>query len=719
MTVSSELCAVTRSWTGVETLFDTGFKAQDATHVRVTVGNTVLVRGTQYTSQLTVSGILQVLPLGGMPAAPATLLIERNTPATQVNDLVNGDTWDMEIFERELDGSAMRDAETRRQATLARAESLEALIKVDDVLQGIGAGPVQSVNSRGGVVTLTAEDVGLENVDNTSDADKVASGPIADALADKISDNLSRPGIASPPTIPFETLIWRIPYLDDYGTLDLTGNNDDKAIWQKAIDDCAPRGDVLHLRGEGESVIDGEVACPSGTHIRGQAKQAGDDRSLPGSFGRTFRIKQVQASRIFYNDDNVGSRSFENVNFVSLQPTPAPGWTPNNWNHVIDMHGAQDVRFKNMDCGNVSRFIQCRGNTTLGRPCGRVEFEGTITGQPMISGIRLAYCEDVVRGDGIHFWPFRSASEYVFAYVRANGVGMEIGATDNPQFGRLFLFSFFRALMLENNPTVAPGPGVVGLVGGATANLHCSILDGDNAGCVMLINTGADGATYKFDCIKGASDPNPVLGGITAENLFWCLADNTNGHVDRFDLQWTNGGGVVLNGTGNRLVVGSYRSNNVDNDSNGPSDFFADTGNEIEILSRPVGSAPTRYSGSGRIQTPEPRTFTPGFAPSSGLGLVTASVTGKYIMHGGMIDVHVEATISSLGTSTGELQISGLPAANTGGVTIAGSGMTDNNANSMVVRIGAGATTIRAQMAGGSFPPAGSTMKIHIRYPIV
>lgn len=144
MTVISELCAVERSWTGVETLFDTGFVALDATHVRVSVGGTPLTRGTHYTSQLSVSRIMQVLPLPGMVAAPATLLIERNTPATQANNLVNGDGWDMEIFERELDGSAMRDAESRRLAGLARdaaatavADATAAVATADDALAQI------------------------------------------------------------------------------------------------------------------------------------------------------------------------------------------------------------------------------------------------------------------------------------------------------------------------------------------------------------------------------------------------------------------------------------------------------------------------------------------------------------------------------------------------------------------------------------------------------
>lgn len=50
---------------------------------------------------------------------------------------------------------------------------------------GGGGGLVDSVNGRTGAVVLTATDVNLDQVNNTSDTSKVASGPIATALAAK------------------------------------------------------------------------------------------------------------------------------------------------------------------------------------------------------------------------------------------------------------------------------------------------------------------------------------------------------------------------------------------------------------------------------------------------------------------------------------------------------------------------------------------------------
>ncbi|MGL5447552.1 MAG: hypothetical protein ACRDBL_09605, partial [Rhabdaerophilum sp.] len=99
---------------GAETAFNTGFKAGNAAYVTVSAGGQVLTRGTHYTSRLEPNGILTVLPLTGMPTAPQTLLIERTTPATQLDDLINGDGWDMEALEAALDKAYACIQEERR-----------------------------------------------------------------------------------------------------------------------------------------------------------------------------------------------------------------------------------------------------------------------------------------------------------------------------------------------------------------------------------------------------------------------------------------------------------------------------------------------------------------------------------------------------------------------------------------------------------------------------
>ena len=54
---------------------------------------------------------------------------------------------------------------------------------------GGGGGAVDSVNGKTGVVVLSASDVGLGNVDNTSDANKPVSTAQATAIAAKVGSD--------------------------------------------------------------------------------------------------------------------------------------------------------------------------------------------------------------------------------------------------------------------------------------------------------------------------------------------------------------------------------------------------------------------------------------------------------------------------------------------------------------------------------------------------
>lgn len=125
MTVAAHSAVASFAWTGAETQFTTSIPADAASDVRVTHLSgegiaTRLVRGVHYTSSL-VGGALRVLPLVAMLSAPATLQIERRTPATQTLDLVNGGDFDADAMERQLDRATLRDGEAQ-----ARLDALEA-----------------------------------------------------------------------------------------------------------------------------------------------------------------------------------------------------------------------------------------------------------------------------------------------------------------------------------------------------------------------------------------------------------------------------------------------------------------------------------------------------------------------------------------------------------------------------------------------------------------
>lgn len=131
MTVATALAGVDRAWTGVETSFVTGFPAKpdaeiDVTFIAPSGVETPLINGVHYSwTRAAVTELVTVQPIA-LPAAPGTLRIERNTPATQAVAFFDGQDFAAYVHEDQYDRAAMRDAELRRERAGLRAD-VEAL----------------------------------------------------------------------------------------------------------------------------------------------------------------------------------------------------------------------------------------------------------------------------------------------------------------------------------------------------------------------------------------------------------------------------------------------------------------------------------------------------------------------------------------------------------------------------------------------------------------
>ena len=107
-------------------------------------------------------------------------------------DSVNGQTGVVVLTKSDV-GLGNADNTSDANKPISTAVSLALSGKYDasnpdsfvDAAGAAAAAPVQSVAGQTGVVTLSKSDVGLSNVDNTSDADKPVSTATATALADK------------------------------------------------------------------------------------------------------------------------------------------------------------------------------------------------------------------------------------------------------------------------------------------------------------------------------------------------------------------------------------------------------------------------------------------------------------------------------------------------------------------------------------------------------
>ena len=87
MTVATEACYAERAWTGAEASFVPGFTAELTSDVKVYSRDaagvvTALTMGVHYSVTLASDGAVTVVPIA-LPAAPKTILLLRDTPATQ------------------------------------------------------------------------------------------------------------------------------------------------------------------------------------------------------------------------------------------------------------------------------------------------------------------------------------------------------------------------------------------------------------------------------------------------------------------------------------------------------------------------------------------------------------------------------------------------------------------------------------------------------------
>jgi|GEM_PF-2759662 alpha-tubulin suppressor-like RCC1 family protein len=96
----------------------------------------------------------------------------------RVTDIIRAGLLSSQATEQQFDQISIILQELRRDAD--RAALVEALL--GQIIELASSGPVQSVNGRAGLVSLVKTDVGLGNVDNTSDGNKPVSTAQAAAI---------------------------------------------------------------------------------------------------------------------------------------------------------------------------------------------------------------------------------------------------------------------------------------------------------------------------------------------------------------------------------------------------------------------------------------------------------------------------------------------------------------------------------------------------------
>jgi len=85
---------------------------------------------------------------------------------------------------------------------------------------------------------------------------------------------------------------------------------------------------------------------------------------------------------------------------------------------------------------------------------GRITLRG-IWGQPLTEGITLDNCQDTVRIEDVHFWPYWKSGP-VADWQLAHGTAITLRRVDNPLLRGLLCFGYGTGLLLVAGPSGAP-----------------------------------------------------------------------------------------------------------------------------------------------------------------------------------------------------------------------------------------------------------------------
>lgn len=512
-----------------------------------------------------------------------------------------------------------------------------------------------------------------------------------------VAGSFSAP-IATPAIRTISSKLWDRADIRDWDGIDLTGANDEAATVQSAVTTLGAEGKPLHFPGN-TIALDSPITWPSGAHIVGSG-QAG--RELNGTF-TYFHIThggigfQTTAESI---SDGGGStnRSMKGVNFRRTQPAIGPGFVPAGHDFDVDVQGAYDVNIQDVMFLNSSRAIRLKG-TANGLGSGRVTLNN-IKGQPLVQGIEATNVYDTCMWDEIHFWPFWSFDPDVTSWVNANSEAIKLGRFDNADFGRIFIYGMGTSLVAFEQADVAlPGGGV--MPGGGVNLLRAGSFYSD--GCTTGLLTLSDSTTMHFDrFIHAGQVPTPAVEGLRM------FGDGGRIHINDLICFRSTVGAVRLEGTGNLLTIGNSESLSI-----GGTEFIAQAGNRIRLLSKPATTAPTKYGGGGIIETPEMRTYTATISATGGAP-TGATVNASYTRRGNWTTVRLLITTGTGGS--GALTVTAPFTASVGG---SGSGKNNSSLGMVGAAISAGGTSFFINGPTGAYPGDSQTITLTVEYEAV
>ncbi|AAQ54995.1 pectin lyase-like protein [Burkholderia phage Bcep22] len=377
--------------------------------------------------------------------------------------------------------------------------------------------------------------------------------------------------------------------------------------------------------------------------------------------------------------------TFRNIGTFRDQPPVVAGWAP--YDHDFDFYsdGVDDITYDNVLVLNPTRAF--RVNRTNN---GRATFN--VRGDPFKIGISIDRMYDVSRFD-VHFWSFWKDDPILWAYKRANLLGLQLYRVDNAMMGRIFVINALAAIKVSQSAY------------GTVAKLSVDQLDADLSVNALLFDTSVNGSTASVDILKFQSSTPSIAGS----RMIYVQGSGVQLVVGYANGVQMGREGLRVEGANNVVKIKEFRCQIYDTDvANVPAVYCA-SGNKVFIGGFPDIGAPGgtggKYGGAGYISVDDWRAWTATPTPVSGAFTTVGAMTGQYKLVNNTVKAEFDFGITTNGTAAGAILLTypyGSPSANFIGI-----GKEKNlNGKAVLVDAGQGTGNMQIRFFDNTYPGA-------------